>query len=650
MHSTSQARGMRSPANLQPSRWSWLLTMAILALPLQGQDPARWPLPWHHPYPIAGIMAPHELAPNRPLDAFLAVVEAPDFSVWANRLAWLAAVVLLGSGVVVLWNLHIGRLVRRRTAELSAEAERRAAVERALRQRGAQLTLAQTVGAMGDWTYHVASGAIKWSENLFRLYGRDPALKEPSLPALASLHHPDDWPRLDAANRRALEIGEAYALDVRVVQPRGNTGWHYVAGRVERNAAGEIVRLFGIAHDISARKQAEEQLRALARRLTQEQSRLNEAQAVAKVGSWETNLETGVVHWSAETHRIFETDPATFSPTHPAFLTLVHPDDRAVVDLALQSSTGDCEAHSITHRILLPSGTLREVEERWHMLPAHEGQPARAVGTCQDITERKKLEASLLRRQRMDGIGMLAGGIAHNLNNLLAPVILGVGLIRHFRPGPEMLPVLDNMERSAKRGADLVKQVLAYARGVEGTRIAVDLRPLIHEVAAIIANTFPPNIVFTPNLAPNLAAVTGDPTQLNQVLLNLCVNARDAMPQGGALGLAAETVELTKPLDGIGGHALPGSHVCITVSDTGTGIAPELIDRIFEPFFTTKEVGAGAGLGLSTLLGIVRSHQGTVLVQSTPGQGAVFRVYLPACGPDGAEPAVAPPRRHGPHR
>ncbi len=247
-----------------------------------------------------------------------------------------------------------------------------------------------------------------------------------------------------------------------------------------------------------------------------------------------------------------------------------------------------------------------------------------------DITERKKLEQQFLRAQRLESIGTLAGGIAHDLNNLLAPITMGVDLLKLFDPPPRSLPVIENIERSARRGTELVKQVLSFARGVEGARVTLQVRHILTEVESIATNTFPKNITVETRVPRDLWPVLADPTQLNQVVMNLCVNARDAMPAGGRLELAAGNAELDAQYAAMNRGMAPGRYVVIQVTDTGTGMPKEIIDRIFEPFFTTKELGKGTGLGLSTALGIVRSHGGFVNVYSEVGRGSTFKVYLPA--------------------
>jgi len=274
------------------------------------------------------------------------------------------------------------------------------------------------------------------------------------------------------------------------------------------------------------------------------------------------------------------------------------------------------------------------VESRWTLVNADKGAPKCILIINTDVTEKKKYEAQMLRSQRMDSIGTLAGGIAHDLNNTLSPVIMGTELLKQSRDEGERKQVLEMMAASAQRGADMVKQILSFARGSKGPFRDVPLHRLLGEMAKFIRDTFPKSILVNVQVPKDLKSVSGDITELHQVLLNLCVNARDAMmPKGGELTLRAENVTL----DGgnLPSHkdAAPGSYVVLSVSDTGTGIPPEVLPRIFEAFFTTKTTDKGTGLGLSTVAGILKHHNGFIQVQSEVGKGAVFEVYLPVTEP-----------------
>ncbi|MDB6112201.1 MAG: hybrid sensor histidine kinase/response regulator, partial [Pedosphaera sp.] len=240
-----------------------------------------------------------------------------------------------------------------------------------------------------------------------------------------------------------------------------------------------------------------------------------------------------------------------------------------------------------------------------------------------------KLEAQVLRTQRMASIGTLAGGIALDLNNVLAPILMGVELMKMKAPDEYSLKMLNTMSSSAKRGSDMVKQVLSFARGQEGDRTVLQISHLIREMQKIVKETFPKTIDFQTQV-DDISPVLGDATQIHQIILNLCVNARDAMPDGGKILVEARNVSLSEEQAKRHLGARPINYVLLSVRDTGTGIPPEIIDKIFEPFFTTKEIGKGTGLGLSTVISIIKSHGGFLDLQSEVGKGTSFNVHLPA--------------------
>ena len=270
-------------------------------------------------------------------------------------------------------------------------------------------------------------------------------------------------------------------------------------------------------------------------------------------------------------------------------------------------------------------------EQRWFLCRVTRftsGGPVRLVVAHENITQMKLLEKQQRRAQRLDSIGTLAGGIAHDLNNALAPIMMGMEMLRMKYSGES--PLLDTIEGSTKRGADMVRQLLTFAKGAEGERMSVRPDRLIKEIQSMIKGSFPKNIQLVVKCDPQLPMVLGDATQLHQVLLNLCVNARDAMPHGGTLTLEADSREVDAVSASSAPDARPGKYVALRVNDTGGGIPPEILDHIFDPFFTTKGPDKGTGLGLSTVMGIVKGHGGFLQVHSQPGQGSTFTAYLPA--------------------
>lgn len=278
-----------------------------------------------------------------------------------------------------------------------------------------------------------------------------------------------------------------------------------------------------------------------------------------------------------------------------------------------------------------------------------QGEITHYIAIKQDISDRKVLEEVMLRDQRLESIGTLASGVAHDLNNILAPILLAADLLRQDNDAETKQALLDGIETAVKRGSGIIKQVLTFARGTAGDRLPLHLEHLLGELHKIVAETFPKSIDVQLALSPELWLISGDVTQIHQVLLNLCINARDAMPSGGQLRLAARNLELTAPLNDSRSAPPPGRYVVVTVQDSGAGIAPANLDKIFDPFFSTKELGEGTGLGLSTAVGIVRSHGGFIEVDSTLGAGSSFRVYLPAvtAAPTVPLAAASPLPRHG---
>ena len=262
-------------------------------------------------------------------------------------------------------------------------------------------------------------------------------------------------------------------------------------------------------------------------------------------------------------------------------------------------------------------------------VPDENGRIGHFISIRQDITLKKKMEEHLLRTQRLDSVGQLAAGLAHDLNNILAPILMAVPMIREEVQTPTTLRMIDIVDSNVRRGAELINHLLVFGRGTEGQRKPLQLKSLIRDMANIVEETFPKNIQFHGDSSPDLWWVNADSTQMHQVLMNLCVNARDAMPSGGTLSISLENgvVDEASALDAPG--VVPGSYVVMSVVDTGVGIPEHQLSKIFDPFFTTKAVGHGTGLGLSTVLGIVKSHGGVIQVRSNVGHGTQFKVYLP---------------------
>jgi PAS domain S-box-containing protein len=269
------------------------------------------------------------------------------------------------------------------------------------------------------------------------------------------------------------------------------------------------------------------------------------------------------------------------------------------------------------------------VQSQWTLVRDGYGRPKSILIVNSDVSEKKKLETQFLRAQRLESLGILAGGIAHDLNNVLHPIMMALQLLRKKITDEQGANWINTLEVSAERGADLVKQILSFARGMEGEHRLLQLRHLISEMQKILKDTLPKSIEIHTDFPTDLWTIIGDPTQLHQVLMNLCLNSQDAMPHGGRLSISGENLFFDENYAQMNIDARVGPYIVITVSDTGTGIPPEIVERIFEPFFTTKEPGKGTGLGLSTAFGIVKSHGGFMHVYSEVGKGTRVKVYLP---------------------
>ncbi len=308
----------------------------------------------------------------------------------------------------------------------------------------------------------------------------------------------------------------------------------------------------------------------------------------------------------------------------------IHPDDRERIKNLFTETVRTGIGLMAEFRFLLDGEKIRFIESHGSVIKNDNGETEKVVVISRDITEKKVLEQQFLRAQRMESIGTLAGGVAHDLNNVLTPIVMSIEILRKGISDRKYDAILDALKVSANRGTDIVRQVLTFARGVEGERVLVQPKHLILEMEKIVKQTFPKSIRVLVDVPKNLWIVLVDPTQIHQVLLNLCVNARDAMPEGGELRIEAENIEIDEHYSRMHIDAKTGTYIVIYISDSGTGIPSSVKEKIFEPFFTTKGVGKGTGLGLSTVLSIVRSHGGFINVYSEVGKGTKFEVYLPA--------------------
>ena len=346
-------------------------------------------------------------------------------------------------------------------------------------------------------------------------------------------------------------------------------------------------------------------------------------------GIFVQDLENHILFWSKGAEGLYgwKAEEAMGKETHKLFYGESSSQLEAALNVTLEQGNWDGELKQITKE-----GREIIVESRWTLVLDQEENPKSILVFNTNITEKKQLEKQLIHAQRLESLGTLTGGIAHDLNNILTP-ILGLSQLLPLK-NPNLdessLELLRLIRTNALRGADIIKQMLLFSRETETAWESVLLDKLLEEVLKLIRETFPKSIVIEEEIFPHLWLVHGDSTQLHQVLMNLCVNARDAMPDGGKLVISAENLGIDEPYSSTNLDLEVGNYVVITITDTGIGIPENIIDRIFEPFFTTKEPGQGTGLGLSMAIGIVKNHDGAIQIKSESGNGAEFKVYLPA--------------------
>ena len=409
--------------------------------------------------------------------------------------------------------------------------------------------------------------------------------------------------------------------------------------RAVRSPEGKILWYEGTVEDITQRKQAEESLRQ-----REEQFRMISENVSDMIALLDRD---GKRVYNSPSYGMLIPDQESLRGSDS--FQEIHPDDRDRVGQIFRETVRTGVGQRTEYRFIAADGRIRHIESQASTIKDGNGNVINVLVVSRDVTEKKAIDQQLLRSQRMESLGTLASGIAHDLNNVLSPILMSIEMLRKKLPGARDQKLLDTVESSVKRGSAIVRQVLAFGRGMKGERITLQPRHFIKEVLKIAEETFPKSIALRSAIAKDLWTISADPTQMHQVMLNLCVNARDAMPDGGLLTVSAENVVLDANYTRMNIEAKTGPHVCLSVADTGTGIAPHTLERIFEPFFTTKEVGRGTGLGLSTCLAIVKGHGGFITVYSEMGMGSTFRTYLPAL-PAGAQEAGSRPEEAAPPR
>lgn len=451
--------------------------------------------------------------------------------------------------------------------------------------------------------------------------------------------HPEDRERNWELFQRVVR-GETsdYRIEKRYVRKDGRIAWVNVNMAVVRDAEGQPVRTMATIEDITERKEAEARIRKLSRAVEQSPASIIITDKCGKI-EYVNGKFCEVTGYASEecvgkNPRILKSGEMSPEGYKELWSTIT----------AGKEWRGELHNRKKNGELFWELAAISPIFDS-------AGKITHFLGVKEDITERKQLEAQFLRAQRLESVGALASGIAHDLNNILAPILLTAELLQSVAKDAEMRGWVDMIEDNAQRGADVLKQLLTFARGEPGARVPLLLRYLLNDAKKMIQETFPRDISPAMSADGDLWPILGDATQIHQVLLNLCVNARDAMPNGGTLTLRASNISMDEAAARKLPGARPGAYVCVAVDDTGVGIPAENLDRIFEPFFTTKELGKGTGLGLATVIGIVRGHGGFVRVISRLNKGTTFELYLPAEPQANCDPVLTgdctPPRGEG---
>jgi two-component system cell cycle sensor histidine kinase/response regulator CckA len=506
-----------------------------------------------------------------------------------------------------------------------------------LTEREASFIEVERLANVGSWSWDVRTNEVAWSEQAFRIFGYDPAVDKATREAFFAALHPDDRRFLENASGRTAATGiTAPAPRCRFVHPDGSVRHVILTGTPIRDQTGQLIRIVGAALDVTEFVAVESELRRTAQLL-------NEAERIAGLGSWNLSTSREEIEWSDTMYRIFGIAPGT-RITQEVFFERIHAEDREHV-----RSFGPCfgsePGRPLEFRVLWPDGSLRHACMEVHAERDERGQIVRLVGTVQDITTRVQLEQQLRHSQKMDAIGTFAGGIAHDFNNYLMVIKGNVELVRaRSTPGSFECGRLEEIATAASSCAALTGQLLSLARRQVSAPSLVDVTSLVSRAAPVLRRLLGDHIqlVFVEPRAE--AVVRIDPAQLEQVLVNLVVNARDAMPEGGAVTIRIDCTPIGATFASSRPTLSPGEYVRISVKDTGVGIAAATRSRVFEPFFTTKAQGKGTGLGLSTVYGIVKQWRGHVEFESQLGSGTEFCVWLPAhAGPaDSARESEVP--------
>jgi two-component system cell cycle sensor histidine kinase/response regulator CckA len=495
--------------------------------------------------------------------------------------------------------------------------------ERALQENERLLALTQQIARVGTWAWDVATNTVTWSDQLFHQYGLEPQPAGMTYERYLELLHPDDRAMADGFVREAFRTRKPFAFDHRIASADGGERWFHGRGDVVLDDAGRVVRMVGSSQEITERKRAEAELR--------QQAHIVETISDAVIVM---DVEMRVTDWNPAATRIFGYTREEMLGRPLRLLNA--PELSEEIDRQVREAFAR-DGRWVGEIPFLRKDGARGVADVIVAVQydAH-ARPQSIISVSRDVIDRRRLEAQLQQAQKMEAVGRLAGGIAHDFNNMLTAVKAYTEfLLEDIDQTDPRRTDVQEIAKSADRAASLTRQLLAFSRKQVLQPRPLDLNDVVEGMGKMLRRVIGEDVQVLTRLDPDLRLVEADPSQLEQVIMNLAVNARDAMPDGGTLTIETQNVTLDYVEAAWGIE--PGAYAQLTISDTGVGMDATVRAQIFEPFFTTKPVGQGTGLGLSTVYGIVKQSGGHISVYSEPGTGSTFKVYLPYIG--SSEPA-----------
>ncbi len=539
---------------------------------------------------------------------------------------------MLAAQVTAQLELQRERQERRLAEEQQHPTQQRAAEQR-LHQALDLLRIGGKLGQIGGWATDLAKNEVYWSDEIFAILEWETA-NPPSLEHALDLYPPEWRGKIRAAIQACARDGTPFDLELELLTAKQRRLWVRALGEAERAADGTITRVVGALQDISEQKHTEAELQRIAAQLSASAERFRLVAQATADAIWDWNLLTDGVWWNSGMQTLFGYPPEELEQGLQAWVSHIHPEDAPRVLQQIQECIdGAANEWESRYRFQRKDGTYAQVIDRAFVLRNPAGQALRMMGGMSDITEQVALEEQLRQAQRLEAVGQLTSGMAHDFNNLLTVILGNAELIQEELVDVPRLRLLAKMIASAaQRGADLTQRLLAFARRQTLDPRPVDVNSLISGMDVLLRRTLGEHIEIEMVLAADLWPALVDPVQLESALLNLCINSRDAMANGGRLTIETANTHLDEDYASQHAEVQAGQYALLAVSDNGIGIEPKNIAHVFEPFFTTKEQDKGSGLGLSMVYGFMQQSLGHIKLYSEPGHGTTLKLYLPHAG------------------